>query len=48
MTAYERNQMVNQMFGLGLSADDIAYFILAEISGLPRYNPGAPDMEHGQ
>lgn len=46
MTAYERNQMVNQMVGIGLSADDIAYFILAEISGLPRYSPGAQDVEH--
>jgi len=48
MTTHERNQMVNQMFGLGLSADDIAYFILAEISGLPRYTPGAPDVEQGR
>jgi hypothetical protein len=45
MTAYERNQMVEGLFWLGMGADDIAYFIRASIAGLSRYQPGAPDVK---
>lgn len=40
MTPCERNQMVAELFKLGLDPDEIAYFIRAAIVELPRYVPG--------